>query len=114
MISVDHRIGGRTRKPMSDRNGVIVTARANLWRGPESVGGQLTLTHDRLSFRAHSLNVQKASLDLPVREIVSVRRYRSMGIIPNGLAVAMISGDEYRFVVGRRGEFVAGIEAHRS
>jgi hypothetical protein len=99
---------------MSGSNGVLMHARANLWRGPESVGGHLTLTHDRLSFRAHSLNIQTEPLDLPVREIVSMRKYRTMGLIPNGLAVTMASGAEYRFVVGHRDRFIACIEANRS
>jgi hypothetical protein len=99
---------------MKDSNDVLVHARANLWRGAESVGGHLTLTRDCLSFRAHSLNVQREPLDLPVREIVSTRKYRNFGLIPNGLAVTTASGLEYRFVVGQRDRIIASIEANRS
>jgi hypothetical protein len=98
---------------MSDSSSPLAHARANLWRGPESVGGHLTLTRERLSFRAHSLNIQTEPLDLPVAEIVSARRYRTLGIVPNGLAITMASGSEYRFVVGKRDRFIAGIEAAR-
>ena len=96
---------------MTGGEGLVVKAPANLWHGSESVGGHLTLTHDRLTFRAHALNIQRQPLDLPVEEIASVCKYRSWGFIPNGLAVTMASGEEYRFVVGRRDRFIAGIEA---
>ena len=95
---------------MSDSLDVLAHARANVWRGPEAVGGHLTLTRDRLSFRAHKVNLQAEPLDLPVAEIVSVTKYRTFGLIPNGLAVTMASGAEYRFVVGQRDRFIAGIQ----
>jgi GRAM domain len=98
---------------MPDDSDVLVTARANLWRGPESVGGHLTLANGRLSFRAHALNIQTEALDLPVADIASTRKYRSMGFIPNGLAVTTTSGVEYRFVVGHRDRFISGIESGR-
>jgi hypothetical protein len=49
---------------MTDSTGILAHARANLWRGPEGVGGHLTLTRDHLSFRAHSMNIQAQPLDL--------------------------------------------------
>ena len=98
---------------MTEKRDALVDARANLWRGPESVGGQLTLTNDVLSFRAHALNIQTEPLDLRIDDIASTRKYRSMGFVPNGLAVTMTSGVEYRFVVGHRDRFIAGIESAR-
>ena len=98
---------------MSDDGGVLVTAWANLWRGVEAVGGRLTLADGKLSFRAHAINVQTEPLDLRVADIASARKYRSWGVIPNGLAVTMTSGVEYRFVVGRRDRFIRGIHAGR-
>jgi len=59
------------------------------------------------------VNTQLGPLDLPVAEIVSTRKYRSLGIVPNGLAVTMASGAEYRFVVGQRDRFIAGIQANQ-
>jgi hypothetical protein len=74
-------------------------AAANLMRGAEGVGGRLTVVNGSLSFRAHALNIQKEPLDLLCSEIASVRKFRHLGIIPNGLAVTIRSGAEYRFVV---------------
>jgi hypothetical protein len=98
---------------MTDDADALVAARANLWRGAESVGGRLTLANGVLSFRAHAVNVQTESLDLRIADIASTRKYRSIGVIPNGLAVTTTSGTEYRFVVSHRDRFIAGIESGR-
>ncbi|WBB52452.1 GRAM domain-containing protein [Verrucosispora sp. WMMD573] len=90
---------------MSDAE-LLISRRANLWRGVESVGGRLTLTDQHLSFRAHALNVQTAPLNIPLQDIVATRKYRNLGLVPNGLAVTTRSGAEYRFVVGKRSYFV--------
>jgi hypothetical protein len=98
---------------MSDDGEVLLRVWANHWRGIEAVGGRLTVTSTLLSFRAHSLNIQTDPLDLPLRDIVSIAKYRSAGIVPNGLVVRTASGEEYRFVVWKRDRIIALIEAHR-
>jgi hypothetical protein len=95
---------------MANDADVLVRAGANLWRGRAAVGGWLTLTRERLSFQAHALSIQTSPLDVAVKEIVDVRKYRSYGFIPNGLAVTMASGVEYRFVVGKRDRFIAAVQ----
>jgi hypothetical protein len=94
---------------LSEDDGVLVTAGANLWRGAEAVGGRLTLSRAGLEFRAHSLHRQPEPLEIPVDDIVEVRRTRTMGIIPNGLAVTTRLGLEVRFVVGDRDRFIKEI-----
>ena len=94
---------------MSEDDGILVTASANLWRGTEAVGGRLTLSRAGLEFRAHTFNVQREPLEIPVDEIVEVRKTRTMGIIPNGLAVTTKLGIEVRFVVGDRDRFIEEI-----
>ncbi|MFC8618597.1 GRAM domain-containing protein [Micromonospora purpureochromogenes] len=91
---------------MSNDDAVVLRAMANLWRGVESVGGRLTLTNRHLSFRAHALNVQTTPLDIPLHDIVGTRKYRNLGLLPNGLAVRTKSGTEYRFVVRKRRRFI--------
>ncbi|MEV8516160.1 GRAM domain-containing protein [Dactylosporangium sp. NPDC051484] len=98
---------------MKDDGDVLVRARANLWRGAEAVGGRLVLTRNHLCFRAHALNIQTDPLDLPIGQIVSMRKYNNLKIIPNGLAVTMASGAVYHFVVRRSDRFIAAIEARR-
>ncbi|MEV0136439.1 GRAM domain-containing protein [Dactylosporangium sp. NPDC050688] len=89
---------------------VLVRARANLWRGREAVGGRLTLTRERLEFRAHGLNIDTALLGIAVEDIADIRKHRSYGFIPNGLTVTLASGIEYRFVVGKRDRFIAAVQ----
>ena len=91
---------------MADGDDILVTASANLWQGTEAVGGLLTLSRSGLSFRAHTFSRQPEPLDIPMGEIVEVRKTRTMGIIPNGLAVTTKLGLEIRFVVGDRDRFV--------
>lgn len=94
---------------MGDGDDIVVTASANLWRGAEAVGGRLTLSRGGLRFRAHAFNVQAEPLDIPMDEIVEARKTRTMGIIPNGLAVTTTLGLEIRFVVGNRDRFIEEI-----
>jgi hypothetical protein len=89
---------------MSEGDDILVTASANLWRGAEAVGGRLTLSRAGLEFRAYSR--QPEPLEIPIDEIVEVRKTRTMGIIPNGLAVFTKLGLEVRFVVGDRDRFI--------
>ena len=99
---------------MTADDDILVTAGANLWRGAVAVGGRLTLRRRGLQFRAHALNVQPEPLDIPVEEIVEVRRTRTMGIIPNGLAVITTQGLEIRFVVGDRDRFLDALAELRT
>lgn len=94
---------------MSEDDGVLATASANLWRGAEAVGGQLTLSRAGLEFRAYAFNRLPEPLEIPIDEIVEVRRTRTMGIIPNGLLVTTKLGLEVRFVVGDRDRFIKEI-----
>ncbi len=95
---------------MARNSEVLVRAAANLWRGPEAVGGRLTLTRGRLAFRAHRVNIQALPLDIAVSDIVDIRKYRTGGFIPNGLAVTVASGIEYRFVTYKRSRFIAAVQ----
>lgn len=92
---------------------VLIRVRANLWRDKVAIGGHLMLTDDLLSFRAHGLNPPSEPLDIAVADIVGVATYRSWGMIPNGLVVTTTSGDEYRFVVARRGRLISAIDSLR-
>jgi hypothetical protein len=89
---------------MSEGDSILVAASANWWRGTDAVGGRLTLSRAGLEFRAHTFTQQPVRI--PMDEIVEVRKTRTMGIIPNGLAVITKLGIEIRFVVGDRDRFI--------
>ena len=93
---------------------ILSESPANLWRGPEAVGGRLLVTSEALVFRSHALNIQTGETRLPLREITDVRPVNTLKIIPNGLEVSMRSGERHRLVVGGRSRLLTTIEAARS
>ena len=88
---------------------VVLSAVANLWRGAEAVGGRLTLDRTTLRFKAHAVNFQKEPLEIALSDVGTTGRYRTLGLIPNGLLITTRSGVEYRFVVNRRDKFIKPI-----
>jgi hypothetical protein len=87
--------------------------RANLWRGREAVGGHLVVAGGKLLFRAHALNNHTQPLAVWLSQVAVVRPYRTYSLVPNGLEITTVSGSVYRFVVSRRKQVMAAIEAHR-
>lgn len=71
---------------------------ANHFKGLEGVGGKLYLTNQRLVFKSHQLNIQKHEISIPLSDISVVARYKTMGIVNNGLSVTTVSKTE-KFVV---------------
>ncbi|PKV14326.1 hypothetical protein CVO74_01930 [Xanthomonas prunicola] len=97
---------------------VLRQAPANLQRGMEAVGGRLILTTDALLFQPHAFNVQTQSLSVPFRQIVAVqpcwtRLFGLLPIAPTSLAVRLSDGNEHRFVIGKRDQWMADIASAR-
>ncbi|EFF47819.1 conserved hypothetical protein [Xanthomonas citri pv. aurantifolii str. ICPB 10535] len=93
---------------------VLRQAPANLQRGMEAVGGRLILTADAL----HAFNVQRQSLSVPLRQIVAMqpcwtRLFGLLPIAPTSLAVRVDDGNQYRFVIGKRTQWMADIASAR-
>ncbi|SON78719.1 conserved hypothetical protein [Xanthomonas phaseoli pv. phaseoli] len=109
MSSLFHGSGLR-----SIERAVLRQAPANLQRGMEAVGGRLILTADALLFQPHAFNVQRQSLSVPLRQIVAVRPCwtRLLGLLPiapTSLAVRLDDQTQYRFVIGKRTQWMADI-----
>jgi hypothetical protein len=83
---------------------------ANLWRGPEAVGGRLTLTTERLIFESHGFNVQTGTTIVHRAEIIGAAPYpkKLFGFIPinNHLAVRLRDGGTLVFVVNGRARWL--------
>ncbi|AOY66991.1 hypothetical protein IPT12_20130 [Xanthomonas perforans] len=97
---------------------VLRQAPANLQRGMEAVGGRLILTADALLFQPHAFNVQRQTLSLPLRQIVAIqscwtRLFGLLPIAPTSLAVRLEDGKRYRFVIGKRTQWMADIASAR-
>lgn len=84
----------------------------------EAVGGRLILTADTLLFQPHAFNVQRQTLSLPLRQIVAIqscwtRLFGLLPIAPTSLAVRLEDGKRYRFVIGKRTQWMADIASAR-
>jgi hypothetical protein len=81
---------------------VITQGAANHFAKGESRGGWLTLTPTKLAFRSHGKNIQNHPIDIPLSRIKQASPARTLGIVPNGLHVALRDGSVERFVVQNR------------
>ena len=86
---------------------IVKEGSANLQRGLETVGGQLLLTNHRLIFEAHSLNLQRDSTVLELRDVVSTnfcwtKLFGLIPLVPNSLALRLKNESEYQFVLFER------------
>jgi hypothetical protein len=94
---------------------VVKESRANLQRGPETVGGHLYLTDHRLIFESHRLNVQRGATIVPLSDVVEVtpvwtRFLNLVPLLPNSIRVRTREGEERRVVCSKRGDWMAAIE----
>src|SRR5207253_9607816 len=78
---------------------ILFQTPANHFKGIEVVGGKLYLTNKRLIFKSHKLNIQNHQLAIKLEDISKVERYKALGIVNNGLAVATAKNSKERFVV---------------
>ena len=100
-----HRLAVRDETVNGER--LLFQGGANHWQGAESRGGWLLLTEKALIFRAHGYNVQNEPLRI---ELVNIKRFAAcatLGVIPNGLRIEVMGGAAERFVVSRRGGWLA-------
>ncbi|MCG5549427.1 GRAM domain-containing protein [Halorhodospira halochloris] len=98
---------------------IIKQGVANLQKGPETVGGNLYMTNQRLIFEAHDVNIQGGITEIHLSEIESSEKCwtKLLGIIPimpNSLAIYTKSRKEYRFVLFGRGAWAAAIEENKN
>jgi len=99
------------RGELLDGERILYQGPANHWRGAEARGGWLVLTERALVFRAHGFNVQNAPVRLELSAIRGVLPRNTLGIVPNGMRVDRADGQQERFVVNKRGEWIRRIEA---
>ena len=92
----------------------IFQAPANHFRGAEGVGGSLCLTDKRLLFKSHNLNIQNHELSIPLSEINHVERYKTLGLINNGLAVHLNGDLKEKFVVDKASQWIENFERKKN
>jgi len=96
---------------------VVRVGPANLARGWEAAGGQLTLTNQRLVFEAHRFNLQTHATLIDLSAVTGLepcwtKLFNLIPLAPNSLAVRTASA-EFRFVLHAREAWRRDIDAAR-
>lgn len=84
---------------LNDGETILFQTNANHFKGAEAVGGRLFLTNARLVFLSHKLNIQQHEWTLDRSLIEGVARYKTLGIVANGLRIQTKGNKEEKFVV---------------
>lgn len=75
----------------------------------------LSVTESAVRFQPHVVNIgQRTDFNFSRSDIASVHAFSSLGIIPNGVRVHLVSGLALEFVVERRSEVLAIIGPERT
>ena len=78
---------------------------ANHFVGVESVGGHIFITKNKIIFKSHSYNIQNHNMEILLKDIVEVKKYNILGIIPTGLKIIQKLKTD-TFVVNNRSKIV--------
>jgi hypothetical protein len=101
-------------RPDLDGAPIIFEGPANHFKGAEGVGGYLWLTSGQLFFRSHRFNIQNHDCRMVLTEITEVEATKTLGMIPNGLLVRLLSGTQERFIVHKNRDWAAKILGARA
>jgi hypothetical protein len=85
---------------------ILFETPANHFKGIEGVGGKLYLTNKRLIFKSHKLNIQNHQLIINSSDIKHVDRYKTLGLVNNGLSITTIADKTERVVVEKVEEWL--------
>jgi hypothetical protein len=78
---------------------ILFETGANHFKGVEAVGGKLYLTDKRLVFKSHKFNLQNHELAISLYDVDKVVRYKTLGLINNGLSITTTGKKIEKFVV---------------
>lgn len=85
---------------------ILFDTGANHFKGAEGVGGKLYLTTKRLVFKSHKFNIQNHELSISLSDIDKVDRYKTLGLVNNGLSVKTVDNKTEKFVVQKIDEWL--------
>ena len=88
------------------KNYVGTSINANLFRGIEAVGGKIHFSDNSLIFKSHELNIQKGKTEIKYKDIESISKRNTLGIVPNGIKIVLKNGVEHNFVVNNRKKII--------
>lgn len=85
---------------------ILFQTPANHFRGIEGVGGKLHLTTKRLIFKSHKFNIQNHELSINLTDINNVSKFKTLGVVNNGLSIITNQKTKEKFVVEQVNEWV--------
>jgi hypothetical protein len=85
---------------------ILFETGANHIKGAEAAGGKLYLTNKRLVFKSHKFNIQNHELSISLLDIDKVDRYKTLGLVNNGLSVITTGNKIEKFVVQQINEWI--------
>ena len=89
---------------------VLLESPANHFKGIEAVGGKLYLTNKRIIFKSHKLNIQVHQLSIKLEDIKKFERYKTLGLVNNGLSLTTVNETTEKFVVNEIEEWTRQLE----
>lgn len=95
-----------TKIATSEEETIILETGANHFKGAEAVGGKLYLTNKRLVFKSHKFNIQNYELSIPLSDIYNIAKYKTLGLVNNGLSVTTANNKLEKFVVQQIDEWI--------
>ena len=85
---------------------ILFDTGANHFKGAEAVGGKLYLTNKRIVFKSHKVNIQNHELSISLSDIDKVDRYKTLGLVDNGLSIKTVENKNEKFVVQQIDEWI--------
>ena len=92
----------QTQIQMAEGEVIVHLGSANHFLNGEAVGGKLYLLNDKLQFQSHGFNRQNHRLVIKLNQIQKISFFKSLGLIPNGIAISTTAGRTEKFVVNNR------------
>lgn len=75
-----------------------------------SVGGNLYLTNDELIFQTNLINfTKKHQCIIKLTEIKSVKYYKTLGVVENGIQIEKVTNDVEKFIVPKKDKWLSFI-----
>jgi hypothetical protein len=97
----------------ADEN-ILFETPANHFKGMEGVGGKLYLTNKRLVFKSHNLNIQNHQLSVLLNDLKKINRYKTLGLVNNGLSITTNDDRIEKFVVEQVENWIKLLEGKQS
>lgn len=84
---------------------------ANYFMDFEAVGGKIYFDEHGFTFKPHALNIQTGDTRIEYKNISTIQKSNTLGIVPNGMLVFTKDGMKHRFVINNRKKVIEFLES---